>query len=112
MLELLFGIEGRYKLQMRHFMQLNNFNIEVPGMERTDSYHPVFGTGGDPFAETRWELLKKRLSFAWRKLLASPSPVAVQAAPPAPAEPVRVEELALQSPARDTLVAISTAKGK
>jgi radical SAM superfamily enzyme YgiQ (UPF0313 family) len=69
MLELLFGVEGRYKLQMRHFMQLNDFGIKIPGIERTDSYHPVFGTSDDPFRDTRRSLLKKRLSFSWRKLL-------------------------------------------
>ena len=72
MLELLFGIEGRYKLQMRHFMQLNDFGIKVPGMERTDSYHPVYGTSDDPFRDTRRSLLKKRLRFSWRKLLNMP----------------------------------------
>ena len=69
MLELLFGIEGRYKLQMRHFMKLNDFGIEVPGLERTDSYHPVYGTSDDPFRDTRRSLLKRRLPFSWRELL-------------------------------------------
>jgi radical SAM superfamily enzyme YgiQ (UPF0313 family) len=72
MLELLFGIEGRYKLQMWQFLQLNNFGIEIPGMERTDSYHPVYGTSDDPFRDTRRSLLKKRVQFSWRKLLAMP----------------------------------------
>jgi hypothetical protein len=72
MLELLFGIEGRYKLQMRHFMKLNDFGIKVPGLERTDSYHPVYGTSDDPFRDTRRSLLKKRLAFSWRKLLEMP----------------------------------------
>jgi anaerobic magnesium-protoporphyrin IX monomethyl ester cyclase len=71
-LELLFGIEGRYKLQMRHFMQLNDFGIKIPGLERTDSYHPVYGTSDDPFRDTRRSLLKKRLAFSWRKLLDMP----------------------------------------
>ena len=31
LLELIFGVEGRYKLQMRHFLQLNDFGIEIPG---------------------------------------------------------------------------------
>jgi hypothetical protein len=99
-------------MQMRHFMQLNNFNIEVPGLERTDSYHPVFGTADDPFAETRWSLLKRRLSFAWRKLLTGSPPAAVQAAPVAAAEPAPAAEPVLQSSSGDALVAISMAKGK
>ena len=89
MLELLFGIEGRYKLQMRHFMQLNDFGIEIPGLERSDSYHPVYGTSDDPFRDTRRSLLKKRLQFSWRKLLQMPhaAPVAQENArrPPQPA---------------------------
>lgn len=73
LLELLFGIEGRYKLQMRHFLQLNNFGIEIPGLKRDYTYHPVYGTSDDPFEDTRWSLLKKRLGFAWRRLLHPPS---------------------------------------
>jgi len=109
MLELLFGIEGRYKLQMRHFMQLNDFGIEVPGLERTDSYHPVYGTSDDPFRDTRHSLLKKRLRFNWRKLLAmphtpesrpEPSPVVTSSLPKK--QPVG------QSEAADTLVSIAS----
>jgi len=109
MLELLFGIEGRYKLQMRHFMQLNDFGIEVPGLERTDSYHPVYGTSDDPFRDTRRSLLKKRLRFNWRKLLAmphtpesrpEPSPVVTSSLPKK--QPVG------QSEAADTLVSIAS----
>jgi anaerobic magnesium-protoporphyrin IX monomethyl ester cyclase len=109
MLELLFGIEGRYKLQMRHFMQLNDFGIEVPGLERTDSYHPVYGTSEDPFRDTRRSLLKKRLRFNWRKLLAmphtpesrpEPSPVVTSSLPKK--QPVG------QSEAADTLVSIAS----
>ncbi len=74
MLEMLFGIEGRYKLQMRHFMQLNNFGIEIPGLERTNSYHPVYGTSEDPFRDTRRSLLKRGLRFDWRRLLTPPNP--------------------------------------
>ena len=89
MLELLFGIEGRYKLQMRHFMQLNDFGIEIPGLERSDSYHPVYGTSDDPFRDTRRSLLKKRLQFSWRKLLqmphAAPPPQENARRPPQPA---------------------------
>ena len=110
MLELLFGIEGRYKLQMRHFMQLNDFGIEVPGLERTDSYHPVYGTSDDPFRDTRRSLLKKRLRFNWRKLLAMPH------TPESRPEPVPVVTASLlskkqpsgQSEAADTLVSIAS----
>jgi Fe-S oxidoreductase len=73
LLELLFGIEGRYKLQMRHFLQLNDFGVEIPGNERRDTYHPVYGTSEDPYRDTRWSLLKKGLGFPWRKLLKAPS---------------------------------------
>ncbi len=74
LLELLFGIEGRYKLQMRHFLQLNDFGIQIPGRERAEPYHPVFGTAEDPYRDTRWSLLRRRLPFAngsvWRPGLA------------------------------------------
>ena len=69
LLELLFGVEGRYKLQMRQFLQLNDFGIEIPGRQRADSYHPVYGSNQDPYRDTRWSLLKQRLPFAWRKRL-------------------------------------------
>lgn len=62
MLELLFGLEGRYKLQMRHFLQLNDFKIDVPGRQRP-AYHPTFGTAEDPFADTRVSLLRRRLGL-------------------------------------------------
>ncbi|HKV79045.1 MAG TPA: radical SAM protein [Candidatus Sulfotelmatobacter sp.] len=110
MLELLFGIEGRYKLQMRHFMQLNNFGIEVPGLERADSYHPVYGTSDDPFRDTRRSLLKKRLRFDWRKLLAMlhkpesrPEP-----APVVPASVLPKKQPVGQPEAGDTLVTIAS----
>jgi hypothetical protein len=110
MLELLFGIEGRYKLQMRHFMQLNDFGIEVPGLQRTDSYHPVYGTSDDPFRDTRRSLLKRRLRFDWRKLLAMqhapesrPEP-----APVVPASLLPEEQPVGQSEAADTLVSIAS----
>jgi radical SAM superfamily enzyme YgiQ (UPF0313 family) len=60
MLELVHGVEGRYKLQMRHYMLLNDFGIEIPGVERA-AYHPVFGDRTDPFYESRPELLARRL---------------------------------------------------
>jgi anaerobic magnesium-protoporphyrin IX monomethyl ester cyclase len=63
MLEFLFGLEGRYKLQMRHFLQLNDFQIDVPGRQRS-GYHPVFGTDEDPYADTRRSLIRRPLGFA------------------------------------------------
>jgi hypothetical protein len=104
-LELLFGIEGRYKLQMRHFLQLNDFGIEAPELERKNCYHPIYGTSEDPFRDTRWSLLKKRLAFSWRKLLGAPSgsqgrPDATAISPPAP----RAEEPSFQSSSGNSLV--------
>lgn len=61
LMELIFGLEGRYKLQMRHFLQLNDFGIEVPGRERAAPYHPVYGPGRDPYHDTRRLLLGKKL---------------------------------------------------
>lgn len=69
LLELIFGIEGRYKLQMRQFLQLNDFGIEIPGRQRADTYHPVYGSNEDPYRDTRWSLLKRSLPFSWRKRL-------------------------------------------
>jgi anaerobic magnesium-protoporphyrin IX monomethyl ester cyclase len=71
LLELIFGIEGRYKLQMRQFLQLNDFGIQIPGRQRDDAYHPVYGSHEDPYHDTRWSLLKQRLPFPWRKRLAN-----------------------------------------
>jgi hypothetical protein len=71
LLELLFGVEGRYKLQMRHFLQLNDFGIEMKDRPKGPVYHPVFGTDEDPFRDMRWPLLRKRLGFPWRKLLSA-----------------------------------------
>ncbi|HEY0308317.1 MAG TPA: radical SAM protein [Acidobacteriaceae bacterium] len=79
LLELIFGVEGRYKLQMRQYMQLNDFGIEIPGRQHIETYHPVYGTAADPFHDTRWSLLKNRLPFPWRKRLApalAPEPIA------------------------------------
>ncbi len=70
LLELLFGIEGRYKLQMRQFLQLNDFGIEIPGRQRVETYHPLYANNTDPYQDTRWSLLKQRLPFPWRKSLA------------------------------------------
>jgi anaerobic magnesium-protoporphyrin IX monomethyl ester cyclase len=69
LLELIFGVEGRYKLQMRHFLQLNDFGIKIPGRSRVETYHPIYGDQSDPFQDTRWSLLKQRLPFHWRKRL-------------------------------------------
>lgn len=73
LLELIFGIEGRYKLQMRQFLQLNDFGIKIPGRERAESYHPVYGNRNDPFQDTRRSLLNERLPFPWRKRLEMPA---------------------------------------
>ena len=102
-LEFLFGIEGRYKLQMRHFMKLNDFGIKIPGRERDYSYHPVYGTSEDPFQDTRWSLLRKRLNFAWRELLNRRADRTAAAQPAAPAE-----KPAFQPTNGDGLVVIST----
>jgi radical SAM superfamily enzyme YgiQ (UPF0313 family) len=103
MLELLFGIEGRYKLQMRHFMKLNDFGIQIPGRERAYSYHPVYGTSEEPFHDTRWSLLKKRVNFAWRELLARRTDRT-----PAAAAPAAPEKPAFEAGSGDGLVVIST----
>jgi radical SAM superfamily enzyme YgiQ (UPF0313 family) len=63
LLELLFGIEGRYKIQMRQYLQLNDFGIEADGLERRRSYHPVFGTPDDPFQDSRSSLIERKLPF-------------------------------------------------
>jgi len=115
MLELLFGIEGRYKLQMRHFMKLNDFEIKVPGMERTDSYHPVYGTSDDPFRDTRRSLLKKRLAFSWRKLLdtprtSGPRPEPARPEPAVPASLLAQEQPVDLSEAGKTLVTIASSR--
>jgi hypothetical protein len=63
LLERLFGVEGRYKIQMRHFLQLNDFGLNGDGMGRRVPYHPVFGTADDPFADSRASILRRRLPF-------------------------------------------------
>ncbi len=65
LLEFLFGVEGRYKIQMRHFTQLNDFGIETDGREVRSAYHPVFGTQDDPFRDSRASILRRRLPFRW-----------------------------------------------
>ncbi len=73
LLEAIYGIEGRYKLQMRQFLQLNDFGIEIPGRQRTETYHPIYGSRADPYQDTRKSLLKRPLPFLWRRRLAAPS---------------------------------------
>jgi len=63
MLELLFGLEGRYKLQMRHFLNLNNFHIAMSGETAGCPYHPVFGTDQDPYADSRSSILKEKMNL-------------------------------------------------
>ena len=65
LLELLLGVEGRYKIQMRQYLQLNDFGIDVEGLPRRRSYHPVFGTPDDPFVDSRSSLIRRRLPFRW-----------------------------------------------
>ena len=49
-------------MKSRHFTNLNDFGLEIQGRSGRDSYHPIFGTQEDPFADTRLSLLKKRLA--------------------------------------------------
>jgi hypothetical protein len=63
LLETLLGIEGRYKLQMRHFLNLNNFGIVMNHHEGHVPYHPAFGTDTDPYDDTRSSVLSKPLSI-------------------------------------------------
>ena len=64
LLELLLGVEGRYKLQMRHFLQLNDFNIEMNDRPKGPVYHPIFGTDEDPYMDGRISLLRRKLHSA------------------------------------------------
>jgi radical SAM superfamily enzyme YgiQ (UPF0313 family) len=61
-LERVLGQEGRYKLQMRYYMSLNDFGIKIPGRPAPNAYNPVFGTEEDP-------LLIKTLAFVRKKLV-------------------------------------------
>jgi anaerobic magnesium-protoporphyrin IX monomethyl ester cyclase len=72
LLELVFGVEGRYKIQMRQYLQLNDFGFEADGLDRGRPYHPLFGTAEDPFDDSRASLIRRRLPFRWR----SPGPAA------------------------------------
>ena len=64
LLELLLGVEGRYKLQMRHFLQLNDFNIEMNDRPKGPVYPPIFGTDEDPYMDGRISLLRRKLHSA------------------------------------------------
>lgn len=110
-MELLFGIEGRYKLQLRHFLQLNDFKINVPGLERKETYHPIYGTSDDPFLDTRWSLLKKRLKFSWKKLLSKSAPKeSVLGEIPPESPTLHPEEPELQEVSENSLVSIASQK--
>jgi len=63
LLELLFGVEGRYKLQMRQYLQLNDFGFDAEDRGGRQTYHPVFGTSDDPFRDSRSSLMRRRLPF-------------------------------------------------
>lgn len=63
LLELALGVEGRYKIQMRHYLKLNDFGLDLDGHPRRQTYHPVFGTADDPFDDTRSSLIRRRLPF-------------------------------------------------
>ena len=63
LLELLFGVEGRYKIQMRQYLQLNDFGIDVDGLPHRRTYHPIFGTADDPFVDSRSSLIRRKLPF-------------------------------------------------
>jgi len=56
---------------MRQYLQLNDFGIEIPGRHRAETYHPIYGSQADPLQDTRRSILKQRLPFPWRKLLAA-----------------------------------------
>jgi radical SAM superfamily enzyme YgiQ (UPF0313 family) len=74
LLELLFGVEGRYKIQMRQYLQLNDFGIEVEGLERRRRYHPLFGTSDDPFRDSCSSLIQRQLPFRWPSRTPAASP--------------------------------------
>jgi radical SAM superfamily enzyme YgiQ (UPF0313 family) len=63
LLESLFGTEGRYRIQLRQYLQLNDFGIEIPDIPKKPSYHPIFGSDEDPMLDRRWSLVRKRLPF-------------------------------------------------
>ncbi len=64
LLELFLGLEGRYKLQMRHFLNLNNFKVFMRGRTGGATYHPVFGTDTDPHEDSRSSIIRQKLDFS------------------------------------------------
>jgi anaerobic magnesium-protoporphyrin IX monomethyl ester cyclase len=62
-LELLFGLKGRYKLQMRQFLKLNDFGLPINKEAGRYTYHPVFGNHQDPYKDTRISILKNKTGF-------------------------------------------------
>jgi hypothetical protein len=58
-----YGLEGRYKLQMKYFLELNDFGIEIPGYRRAETYHPVFGDDTDPYGQSLEDWLNRKLEF-------------------------------------------------
>jgi radical SAM superfamily enzyme YgiQ (UPF0313 family) len=62
-LELLFGVKGRYKLQMRHYLTLNDFKLPINEEAGRYTYHPVFGNQQDPYKDTRVSILKNRMGL-------------------------------------------------
>jgi anaerobic magnesium-protoporphyrin IX monomethyl ester cyclase len=63
LLTMLHGLVGRYKLQMKYFLELNDFGITIPGRRRADTYHPVFGDATEPYGLTRAEWLDRELAL-------------------------------------------------
>jgi len=61
LLELALGVEGRYKLQLRQYLKLNDFGLDDVGGVGSRSYHPVFGSRDDPMADTRKAILNRPL---------------------------------------------------
>jgi hypothetical protein len=59
---------------MRQYLQLNDFGIDVDGLERRRSYHPLFGTSDDPFQDSRTSLLQRKLPFRWPSRTPAASP--------------------------------------
>jgi hypothetical protein len=67
----------------------------------------VYGTADDPFRDSRRSLLKRRLGFAWRKLLGMPRDAGKRAEQaPAVQVPMPEEQSAFQAGSGNTLVAI------
>jgi anaerobic magnesium-protoporphyrin IX monomethyl ester cyclase len=62
LLELIFGLWGRYRLQMRHYLALNDFKLPIDNKATRYTYHPVFGSQLDPYEDTRISILKQRIA--------------------------------------------------